>query len=49
MILLVFVVIFLVYLFVGMGCGLPGSFPLVSLLELMNRANVSPGWSHCVG
>lgn len=28
MILLVFVVIFLIYLFVGMGCGLPGSFPL---------------------
>jgi len=28
MILLVFVVIFLVYLFVGMGCGLPGLLPL---------------------
>jgi len=27
MALLVVVVIFLVYLFVGLGCGLPGEFP----------------------
>ena len=50
MALLVVVVVFLVYLFVGFGCGLPGEFFEFPTLDYMaNVADYIVGWSRCVG
>ena len=51
MVLLALVVIFLIYLFVGFGCGLPGtSFftPRFPLLVCARANDTHPGWSRCL-
>jgi vesicle-associated membrane protein 7 len=48
MILLVFVVMFLVYLFVGFGCGLPGKC-LVCNEDVTSIADHLAGWQRCIG
>lgn len=40
MVLLVLVVIFLIYLFVGFGCGLPGAFSPTSTMLIPAKANL---------
>jgi len=45
MVLLIVVIIFLMYLFVGFACGLPGKV-VTALLE--KHANWSTGWSRCI-
>ena len=46
MVLLGVVVIFLIYLFVGFGCGLPGKFEIS--YGVVKRLTLA-GWSRCVG
>lgn len=48
MVLLTFVVVFLVYLFVGFGCGLPGELAILALSSLFSFANFFAGWSRCL-
>jgi vesicle-associated membrane protein 7 len=46
-ILLGFVVLFLIYLFIGFGCGLPGKLESVKV-SLWTSANGEIGWSKCL-
>ncbi len=48
MVLLGVVVVFLIYLFVGFGCGLPGK-RVVSWMLWAKHADRLLGWSRCVG
>ena len=47
MVLLGVVIVFLIYLFVGFGCGLPGMWR--SHNGMKGRADKHTGWSKCVG
>lgn len=48
MVLLGVVIVFLIYLGVGIGCGLPGKYFVFFIFSRSRQLTCSPGWSRCV-